>query len=291
VAKKKPYQRAERQRQAQRQAELEAHRRQRTIVAITAALSVLVVIGVVVLLAVRGGDTDPAAAQPTDTPSASTPTTPGAPDKPASIPTKIAAAPKRPTALPASVDCTYKKSAEAAAKKVNPPANGKVTSSGTQAVLLDTTAGKIKLRLDKALAPCAVNSFVSLAEQKYFDNTSCHRMTTGAGLQVLQCGDPGGTGSGGPGYSFADEVWPTLKYGRGVLAMANSGPNTNGSQFFIVYGEASVLEPKYTAFGTVDAASLAVIDKVAKAGVTSQQPGSGDGKPVMQVTIKTATAS
>ena len=289
MAKKKPYQRAERQRQAQRQADQEAHRRQRTVVAVTAAVSVLVVIGVVVLLAVRGGNNNtPAASQPSSSPSA---TTPAAPDKPASIPTAIAPAPKRPTPLPASVSCTYKKAAEPAAKKVNPPANGKVTTTGKQNVLLDTPVGKINITVDKALAPCAVNSFVSLAKQKYFDKTICHRMTVAAGLQVLQCGDPTGTGSGGPGYSFNDEVWPTLKYGRSYVAMANAGANTNGSQFFIVYGDASALQPNYTVFGTVDAASLAVIDNVAKAGVTSQQPGSGDGKPVMQVTIKTATVS
>jgi peptidyl-prolyl cis-trans isomerase B (cyclophilin B) len=109
-------------------------------------------------------------------------------------------------------------------------------------------------------------------------------------VQVLQCGDPSGTGSGGPGYSFADEVYPTLKYGRGVLAMANAGANTNGSQFFIVYGDGSALDPAYTAFGTVDATSLKLIDKVANAGV---QPGAspGDGPPVTQVKILTATAA
>lgn len=290
MAKKKPYQRAERQRQALREAEHEAHRRQRTVVAITAAVSVLVVIGLVVLLATKTGDDTPAAGQPS-TPVASTPSTPVEPDKPASIPTAIAPAPKRPTALPASVSCSYKKSTEPAGKKVNPPANGKVTATGTQKVVFDTAAGKLNLTLDKALAPCAVNSFVSLAKQKFFDNTTCHRMTTGAGLQVLQCGNPVTTGDSGPGYSFNDEVWPTLKYGRSYLAMANAGANTNGSQFFIVYGDASVLEPKYTVFGTVDAASLAVIDNVAKAGVTSEQPGAGDGKPVVPVTIKTATVS
>ena len=98
-----------------------------------------------------------------------------------------------------------------------------------------------------------MKSFLSLVGQKYFDNTTCHRLTVGAGLQVLQCGDPSGTGSGGPGYSFNDEVFPELKYGRGTLAMANSGANTNGSQFFIVYGDGSGLDPAYTAFGTVDA--------------------------------------
>jgi peptidyl-prolyl cis-trans isomerase B (cyclophilin B) len=112
----------------------------------------------------------------------------------------------------------------------------------------------------------------------------------GAGLQVLQCGDPSGSGSGGPGYSFNDEVYPQLKYGRGTLAMANAGPNTNGSQFFIVYGDASALTPAYTAFGTVDATSLKAIDKVANAGVIPEG-GPTDGKPATPVNIKTATAA
>jgi peptidyl-prolyl cis-trans isomerase B (cyclophilin B) len=289
VAKKKPYQRAERQRQAQRRAEQEQRRRQR-IVVIAAVVSVALVIGVVAALSLAGGDNS-SASNPTPTPTASTPTTPAAPETPASIPTAIAPAPVRPTPLASEVSCTYKKSAEPASKKVDAPKNGKVSATGKDTVTLATSVGDLKLTLDRALAPCTVNSFVSLVGQKYFDNTVCHRMTTGQGLQVLQCGDPSGTGSGGPGYSFADEVFPTLKYGRGTLAMANSGPNTNGSQFFVVYGDASVLNPAYTAFGTVDAASLAVIDKVARKGVRSSTPGSGDGKPVTPVTIKTGTKS
>jgi peptidyl-prolyl cis-trans isomerase B (cyclophilin B) len=137
-----------------------------------------------------------------------------------------------------------------------------------------------------------VKSFLSLVGQKYFDNTTCHRLTVGAGLQVLQCGDPSGSGSGGPGYSFNDEVYPQLKYGRGILAMANSGANTNGSQFFIVYGDASALSPAYTAFGTVDEAGLKAIDKVANAGVIpGPQGGPTDGRPYIPVNIKTATAA
>jgi peptidyl-prolyl cis-trans isomerase B (cyclophilin B) len=202
----------------------------------------------------------------------------------------MAPAPTRATPLAAEVNCTYKKSAEPASKKVNPPADGKTKASGTSKVSLDTSIGDLQLTLDSALAPCTVKNFLSLVGQKYFDNTKCHRLTVGEGLQVLQCGDPTGSGSGGPGYSFADEVYPTLKYGRGILAMANSGANTNGSQFFIVYGDASGLTPQYTAFGTIDEASVKLIDKVAEAGVTPQN-GPQDGTPITPVEIKTATAA
>ena len=173
------------------------------------------------------------------------------------------------------MSCTYKKSTEPASKKVNPPADGKTKASGTSKVSLNTSIGDLQLTLDSALAPCTVKNFLSLVGQKFFDNTKCHRLTVGEGLQVLQCGDPTGTGGGGPGYSFADEVYPTLKYGRGVLAMANSGANTNGSQFFIVYGDASGLGPQYTAFGTVDEAGLKLIDKVAKTGVDAAERSHG----------------
>jgi peptidyl-prolyl cis-trans isomerase B (cyclophilin B) len=278
------------QRQAERQAERERQRRMLTIT-ITAIVSVVVVIvGVFFIAANTGGNSTPAAGS---TPSTSAPTslpsTAGPDDKPKSIPTALAPAPKRATPLPAEVDCSYKTSTQAASKKVNLPANGKTKASGTSPVTLNTSVGDLHFKLDSSLAPCAVKSFLSLVGQKYFDGTSCHRLTVGAGLQVLQCGDPSGTGSGGPGYSFADEVYPTLKYGRGILAMANAGANTNGSQFFIVYGDGSALTPAYTAFGTVDEPSLKLIDKVANAGV---QPGAspGDGAPVTPVKILTATA-
>jgi len=218
------------------------------------------------------------------------PSAAGPDNKPKSIPTALAAAPKRATPLAAEVSCTYKKGSEKASKPVNPPADGKVKASGTSEVSLDTSVGDLQLTLDSALAPCTVKNFLSLVGQKFYDKTSCHRLTVGEGLQVLQCGDPSGTGGGGPGYSFADEVFPTLKYGRGVLAMANSGANTNGSQFFIVYGDASGLGPQYTAFGTIDEPSLKLIDKVAQAGVVPQQSPT-DGSPVTPVDIKTATAA
>jgi len=276
-------------RRAARQAERERQRR-RLMITITAVVSVLVVVvGVFLIAGIGGGDDTPAAG---DTPSA-TPSSTGpasAENRATSISDKLAAAPKRPTALAAEVDCTYVKSAEAASKAVKAPANGKTSARGTTPVTLATSIGDLKLTLDKSLAPCAVKNFLSLAGQKFFDGTSCHRMTVGKGLQVLQCGDPSGTGSGGPGYSFKDEVFDQLKYGRGILAMANSGPDTNGSQFFIVYGDGSGLEPKYSAFGTVDAASLKKIDAVALKGVTPAN-GPGDGQPITPVNITSATAA
>jgi peptidyl-prolyl cis-trans isomerase B (cyclophilin B) len=287
------------QRKAQRLAERQAERaKQRRMLAITITSIVAVVVviaGVFVVVAKNTGKDDtPAAAA--NTPSPSAPGTPGAENKPVSIPTALAAPPKRVKPLAAEVDCSYTKSAQPASKKVDLPGNGKVKASGTKPVTLATSVGDLHLTLDSALAPCTVKSFLSLVGQKYFDNTSCHRLTVGAGLQVLQCGDPtkdpAAQGSGGPGYSFNDEVYPQLKYGRGILAMANSGPNTNGSQFFIVYGDASALNPAYTAFGTVDAEGLKAIDKVANAGVIpGPQGGPTDGRPYIPVEIKTATAA
>ncbi|SDP73071.1 peptidylprolyl isomerase [Lentzea jiangxiensis] len=208
-------------------------------------------------------------------------------DKAENIPTALHQVAKRPTPLPGKVSCEYTKGQEPAAKQNTPPANGEQPATGTVGVTLGTSIGDLKLTLDRSLAPCTVNNFVELAKQKYFDNTTCHRLTV-TGIQVLQCGDPGGNGMGGPGYSFKDETYPELSYGRGVLAMANSGPNTNGSQFFIVYGDAASLKPDYTVFGTVDEESLKKVDEVAKTGTISQQPGQGDGKPKTPVDIKSA---
>ena len=115
-----------------------------------------------------------------------------------------------------------------------------------------TSVGDLTATLDADTTPCTVGSFVSLAEQGYFDGTSCHRLTT-QGIYVLQCGDPTGTGTGGPGYSFADELSGKEKYPAGTLAMANAGPNTNGSQFFITHGPQPHLDGRHSVFGKVRA--------------------------------------
>lgn len=190
-------------------------------------------------------------------------------------------------------DCQYP-SAREASKPVEPPRTGKVPTDPAQvSVSMATTQGNIGLQLDNGKSPCTVNSFVSLAQQGYFDDTVCHRLTTTPGLSVLQCGDPTGTGSGGPGYQFANEyptdqypagspgVQNTVTYPRGTLAMANAGPGTNGSQFFLVYAD-SQLPPQYTVFGTIDETGLATLDRVANGGV---QGGAGDGAPANEVKI------
>ncbi|MFG3615240.1 peptidylprolyl isomerase [Nocardia sp. NPDC047654] len=214
--------------------------------------------------------------------------------------TPAAAAPPSAKAKPATVDCSYRDSAKPADKPVGKPKADGIPTTGVDAkvsVSVETTQGPIGLTLNNAESPCTVNSFVSLAAQNYFDGTSCHRMTAGEGLKVLQCGDPTGTGMGGPGYEF-DNEYPTdqyapndpaatsepIAYKRGVLAMANAGPGTNGSQFFIVYSD-SMLPPQYTIFGTVDDNSLGTLDKIAELGQDDSN-GPGDGKPKQPVTIQ-----
>ena len=119
----------------------------------------------------------------------------------------------------------------------------------TYTATVTTNFGEYTAVLDPAKAPGTVNNFVNLARHKYFDGTVCHRAIPGF---MVQCGDPTATGSGGPGYKFADELPAAGDYKIGSLAMANSGPNTNGSQFFVITGDQGVgLPPNYTLFGQV----------------------------------------
>ncbi|MFF0296392.1 peptidylprolyl isomerase [Kitasatospora sp. NPDC004615] len=150
---------------------------------------------------------------------------------------------------------------------------------------LDTSAGKVTLSLDAKKAPHTVNSFVFLAGQQYFDGSTCHRLTTD-GIFVLQCGDPTGTGRGGPGYQFQDENLTGATYPAGTVAMANAGANTNGSQFFLVYKDTQ-LPPQYTPFGKITG-GLDVLQKVAEAGVKG---GKTDGPPATPVDLKAVTAT
>jgi peptidyl-prolyl cis-trans isomerase B (cyclophilin B) len=184
------------------------------------------------------------------------------------------------------VSCDYTTTGQAA-KDVEPPPS-EAAVSGDVDVTIATGVGDLAATLDADATPCTVNSFVSLAEQGYFDGTSCHRLTTG-GIFVLQCGDPTGTGMGGPGYQFDDELSGEETYPAGTLAMANAGPGTNGSQFFIVYADTQ-LPAAYTVFGTVDDASVKIVEDVAEKG-TDDANGPGDGAPKQAVDIESVTVS
>ncbi|MPY78201.1 MAG: peptidylprolyl isomerase [Actinophytocola sp.] len=253
-------------------------KRNRVIGAAVTAGAVVVVAGLVVFLATRGDDDSAAQAKEQQ------------PREPSvQIPSERVAVPERPKPLPNPTKCGYKDSLTPAAKDVKAPKDGTVPARGTVDVAMETTAGPIGLTLDRSLAPCTVNSMLNLIKQDFYEGSECHRLGT-QGLQMLQCGDPTGTGSGGPGYSFADETFPQLSYGRGLVAMANSGPDTNGSQFFLVYGEAQ-LDPNYTVFGTISDEGLATLDKVARGGIGEQGPtGDGTGKPKIPVKFTKVTA-
>ena len=192
-----------------------------------------------------------------------------------------AAGPGAPASA-AGVACDYKAAGRAAKPAQLPPATG-VPNTGTVPYTVRLNDQPVTVVLDREHAPCTVNSFVSLAGQHYFDGTSCHRLVDGPGLFVLQCGDPTGTGSGGPGYQFADELTGAETYPAGTLAMANAGKGTNGSQFFVVYAD-SQLPPAYTVFGHTDAAGLSVLSGIAEGGQDGSYPD-GSGKPVLPAVI------
>jgi peptidyl-prolyl cis-trans isomerase B (cyclophilin B) len=210
----------------------------------------------------------------------------------------LAGVPPLPPFKPAAelgTNCEYPPAPEPASKPVEAPRSGKVPTDPAQVeVSLVTDRGRIGLVLANNESPCAVTSFTSLAKQRFFDDTPCHRLTTSPTLGVLQCGDPKGDGTGGPGYRFANE-YPTdeyqpddpkshqpVVYPRGTVAVANTGEGTNGSQFFLVYKD-SRLPPEFPVLGKIDAAGLVTLDEIARAGVVN---GGQDGPPVTNVTIK-----
>jgi cyclophilin family peptidyl-prolyl cis-trans isomerase len=206
------------------------------------------------------------------------PVTPQAPS-----PSAIAVSPSQistPTTIGAGGGdiCEYSLSGDSA-RSVAPPSTTGVPTSGTVSYLLKMTNGDVKITLDRAKAPCTVNSFASLADQSYFDDTKCHRLAD-SGIFILQCGDPTGTGKGGPGYEFSNETDGTESYTEGVVAMANGGPGTNGSQFFLVWADSTSLDKKrgFTIFGTMDKESRDVVASMAEEGQDGRNPD-GTGRP------------
>ncbi|MEV4441481.1 peptidylprolyl isomerase [Streptomyces sp. NPDC049577] len=167
-----------------------------------------------------------------------------------------------------------------------------IDTSASYGMKLSTTCGAIDVKLDAANAPHTVNSFEFLTKEGFFDHSKCHRLTT-SGIYVLQCGDPKGTGQGGPGYTIPDENLKDSRlkgnvYPAGTVAMANTGqPHSGGSQFFLVYQD-SQLPPTYTPFGTVGEEGMKVLKKIADAG---EQSGAGDGAPNATVVIDKAVVA
>lgn len=278
------------ERQLERRAK-QAKRRRIALIAAGSIVAVAVVVAVVLTVINTKHEHKSSTAASTTSPAASSSpesTTPAGPTPP------VPPLPPFKASADLGANCQYPASPEPAAKQVKPPRTGKVpTDPATVSASMVTNQGRIGLMLANNESPCTVNSFASLIGQKYFDNTKCHRLTTSPDLGVLQCGDPKGDGTGGPGYQFANE-YPTdqyppndpkaqqpVLYPRGTLAMANAGPGTNGSQFFMVYKD-SQLPPQYTVFGTIQPDGLATLDKIAKAGVAG---GGEDGAPASEVTI------
>jgi cyclophilin family peptidyl-prolyl cis-trans isomerase len=246
------------QKQLERRAEV-TRKRRRTLAILATAVSVLLVVGAVVLLTGVFGDDEP-----TDT-----------------------------AAAPGTVSCTYApdESGNPNLTEVGTPPDPESTpATGTTDLLMSTGQGDLTLTLDHAKAPCAAASFTYLAAEKFFDGSPCHRLVNGEAFGVLQCGDPSGSGQGGPAYKYAEEVTPETTYPRGTIAMANSGqPGSTGSQFFLCFTD-SQLPPNYTAVGTVDEAGLAVLDQIAAGGNDgSMEPSPGGGAPNTPVTIESMT--
>lgn len=245
-------------------------------IGLAAAVVILAIVGGIWFLATRDNGEEITASEETTT---------------AETPTVEPLAMTRATALPETVTCEYTETGEPA-RKISAPGTENVPTTGTVTVTLTTGQGPIGMELDRSVAPCTVNAIEHFAAEGYYDDTVCHRLTT-SGIHVLQCGDPSGTGAGGPGFQFANE-YPTdeldgpatsaVIYPRGSIAMANAGADTNGSQFFLNYQD-SPLAPDYTYFGRISEEGLATLDKIAEAGV---QGGAADGAPAEEVRIETA---
>jgi peptidyl-prolyl cis-trans isomerase B (cyclophilin B) len=197
-----------------------------------------------------------------------------------------------PTAVAAG-DCTWLLEDTAANPNLTdvgtPPAPA-TPPTGTAPMTITTDRGVIEVELDAGNAPCTYTSLAYLAAQGFYNGSSCHRLTTD-GIFVLQCGDPTGTGSGGPTYKLAEENLPTGDqplYPRGTVAMAKTPePSTTGSQFFLVYDDTE-LPGDYTIVGTITE-GLDVIEEIAADGAVDPTTGqeAGDGSPRTPVLIET----
>ncbi len=171
-------------------------------------------------------------------------------------------------------------------KQYGKPPQMSIDTKKAYTAVLKTSKGEMNVMLFASDAPVSVNNFIFLAREGFYDGTNFHRIINGF---MVQGGDPKGDGTGGPGYRFADEP-VTREYTRGTLAMANAGPDTNGSQFFIMHADNS-LPKNYVIFGGIDSAdsaSLATLDAIAAVPVGQSVSGERS-KPLETVTIEKVT--
>lgn len=206
-----------------------------------------------------------------------------------------------PTPAAGGISCSWTPDGQTASKGVHVPAATAVAQN--RVATLVTTVGTLRINLTGTTEPCTVASFVSLAEQGYFNGSTCHRGADQTGFAFLQCGAPQAGGAGDPGYSIPDELGNITKettpdptnpqavvYPAGTVAMANTGsPDTGGGQFFMVFGP-SEFSPTYTVLGTMDAATIKILQGVGKAGFGPSGPAGG-GAPLKTVTFKSVTIS
>jgi len=248
---KRERQKANRQQRLEELArEARSHKRNRTLMYIILIPVVAVAISGFVWLINRGGNNSSAAGDttielPSTTLGATTTIDPNAPTTTTTpLPTTIGGVPLTgATPCPAADGSSPR---TVAFSQAPPTCTDKAK---TYTAVVTTSEGAFTIALDPAAAPLTVNNFVVLARYHYFDSTICHRAIP---KFAVQCGDPSGTGTGGPGYTFADELPKAGAYKVGSIAMANSGPDTNGSQFFIITGDQGVaLPPNYSLFGQV----------------------------------------
>ena len=265
------------ERQQQRRVESASRRRTRQRVTGIAVVLVLIA-GAVTWVVIGRGNQAEEGAQATPSPSASSTAASAVSSSPAST------GPAEPsTSAAASIVCAEPGTVRGDSKSYEsaPP----VAALTSATITLETNCGSIVIETLPALAPATVASEVFLAKEGFYDQTSCHRLTT-SGIYVLQCGDPKADGTGGPGYSVPDENLPAEgqgNYPAGTVAMANAGPGTAGSQFFIVYQD-TTLPSGYTIWGTV-VDGLDIVTGVAAAGV---EGGATDGSPAQPVFITKA---
>ncbi len=284
----------QRREQARRHLERQLVRRQQRDVRRRKLNLIGTVVGVLVLFAIvittvvmlshddKSNTADPAASNGSST----SPSATGSP-LPSRSPSPIAARSPKHTDGP----CKY---AEDATKltagnlfDVGLPPDPKPTPTGNATALFATNQGTITVTLDGASAPCNVQSIEYLISKKFYDNTACPR-SVNSGIFVVQCGDPSGTTSGGPTYTTKDEGLTKVSYTEGTLAMANSGPNTNGSQFFFITKDSNgSLGKNYSVIGHVTG-GLDILKKVATGGDDGSNKAGG-GKPNVPLYFKTVT--